>query len=685
MHDRPHPSPGVRLRPRAVPAALVLAGVACFSLAVLIDLRTTPEQRETVYAGPGWVTALIGVCILVPAAVVLSARPRHRVGLVLAAFGAVWVLDGVAESWSAYAFAHDLPGADLAFWFVARFGSVLLLGPTLLLVLYPTGRLMTGRWRTVSIVAVVAACVQPILLLIASDPVLFEGRTNPGLRSDFLALPLPDRLVEIGLGLGLVVSLGTWVAALAVVWSRHRRADEHERRQLRWLLWAGIVMVLTVAVLALVGQGTLSTIVLAVALVVTATSIAVGIVNPDLADIDSLVAGTLTFAGVAGVLVVVDLTLLAAANQLLDNRPDERDVTLVVLVLAVLVYGPLRSLLAGGVRRLLFGRRGDRYGVVSSFAARLEQIDDVESQLPALTAAVASTFKVAFVRVEVVAPDGGTLSSTHGEPRGEQQELDIAYGGERIGRLVLPVRGLRSQLTRRDQELLVDLVRQAAIALRSGLLARQVQESRERLVLAREDDRRRIRRDLHDGLGPVLSGVAMRLDAARLATAADPDKARDLIATSRTDISGALADVRRLVHDLRPPALDDLGLLVALEQQADRLQGGTDFEILAEGTDNLPAAVEVAAYRIVSEALTNVARHAGAARCSVRLVGGDRALEIWVRDDGRGIPSDVVSGVGLRSLRERAEELGGQCEVTCPGDGGTMVWAWLPYGREERA
>ena len=260
------------------------------------------------------------------------------------------------------------------------------------------------------------------------------------------------------------------------------------------------------------------------------------------------------------------------------------------------------------------------------------------------------------------------------------QELDIAYRGDHVGRLVLPVVGVRSMLSRRDQGLLVDLVRQAAIAIRASLLASEVQESRERLVLGREDDRRRIRRDLHDGLGPALGGVALRLQAADNAVETDPARARELVTLARTEVREALDDVRRLVHDLRPPALDDLGLVAAVRQQAERIRPEVAVEVVADELTGLPAGVEVAAYRIVSEALANVVKHAAADHAEVRLVLTGTALDVEVRDDGRGIGPDVTAGVGLHSLRERAEELGGHCEVTCPPEGGTVVRARLPLG-----
>jgi signal transduction histidine kinase len=173
--------------------------------------------------------------------------------------------------------------------------------------------------------------------------------------------------------------------------------------------------------------------------------------------------------------------------------------------------------------------------------------------------------------------------------------------------------------------------------------------------------------------------VVLRIDTARNLAAARPDDADRLLRQARDDVAAALADVRRLVHDLRPPALDDLGLAGAVRQQAERLlPSPVTATVEAGDLADLPAAVEVAAYRIASEALANVARHAAASRVRVGLdrAGGD--LVVTVADDGVGIAPDRAAGVGLVSLRERAAELGGHCTVSCPPGGGTQVRAVLP-------
>jgi signal transduction histidine kinase len=221
-------------------------------------------------------------------------------------------------------------------------------------------------------------------------------------------------------------------------------------------------------------------------------------------------------------------------------------------------------------------------------------------------------------------------------------------------------------------------VRQAAAAARAARLADELQHSREQLVTAVADERRRLRRDLHDGLGPTLAAVASRIDTARITARRDPAAADEVLVAARADVTGMLAEVRRLVHGLRPPALDEVGLVGAVRQQASAVGPGLEVDVEATGDlTALPAAVEVAAYRIVAEALTNVERHAGARHAHVRLHRDASEVVVEVTDDGTGIAAGTPAGVGLVSLRERAEELGGRCEVL-DAHPGTRVRARLP-------
>jgi signal transduction histidine kinase len=292
--------------------------------------------------------------------------------------------------------------------------------------------------------------------------------------------------------------------------------------------------------------------------------------------------------------------------------------------------------------------------------------------------------------------EGYRTAAAYGSPGAEPEALPLVYQREEIGRLVIAPRAPGERLSEADRRLLEDLARQTEVAVHAVRLTSDLQSSRERLVSTREEERRRLRRDLHDGLGPTLASFALKLDAARKLVRSKPEDTEALLSRLKDQTQETVSDVRRLVYGLRPPALDDLGLVGAIRQQAEShsfvahegFSGDTRgedepvfFSIEApEDWPSLPAAVEVAAYRIIQEALTNVARHAHATSCHVR-ISVDRArsvLELVVTDDGVGMPEGRRAGVGLSSMRERAEELGGTCDVNPNPDGGTRVLARLP-------
>jgi signal transduction histidine kinase len=255
----------------------------------------------------------------------------------------------------------------------------------------------------------------------------------------------------------------------------------------------------------------------------------------------------------------------------------------------------------------------------------------------------------------------------------------LAYQGETIGQLILAPRAPGEPFSPADQRLLDDLARQAGVAVHAVRLTSDLQRARERLVAAREEERRRLRRDLHDGLGPQLASQTLLIDTAMRRLPDDVDGAIELLQRLKSQSQGAIADIRRLVYALRPPALDDLGLVEALrEQTMQYTQSGVQIIVSTTGSlPPLPAAVEVAAYRIVQEALTNVIRHAHAQVCTIEIAPGQE-LVVTVADDGRGLPADRRMGVGLSSMQERAAELGGRLAIEPRNGGGTQVRAWLP-------
>src|SRR5215203_4598899 len=349
-----------------------------------------------------------------------------------------------------------------------------------------------------------------------------------------------------------------------------------------------------------------------------------------------------------------------------------------------MLFQPLRERLQRGVNRLMHGERDEPYAVVSRLGQRLEATLSPEAVLDTITQTVREALKLSYVAValEKAGDAPAEVAASAGKPVDEPLRLPLAYQNEPVGELLIGSRSPGEGFSAADRRLLDALARQAGIAAHAVRLTADLQRSRERLVTAREEERRRLRRDLHDGLGPTLASMTLQTEAARDLFAADPARADALLADLTQQLQAATADIRRLVYALRPPALDDLGLLGALRAQTARHgPGPTCIAVVApDGLPPLPAAVEAAAYRIAQEALTNVLRHAEARTCEIELRYDERTavLMVDVTDDGRGLAPDAHAGVGLTSMRERAEELGGRLAVEAGAAGGTSVRAMLP-------
>lgn len=416
--------------------------------------------------------------------------------------------------------------------------------------------------------------------------------------------------------------------------------------------------------------------------------LAIGILRDRLFDIDVVVNRTLVYGTLtAGILAAyVGATMIGSAA----GPEHGYGITLLATGVAALVALPMRDVLQRRVNRLMYGQRDEPWRAMARLGARLEWAADPDLAFPAIAETVAEALRLPYVAVEVV-DEGGLMQAVarHGTAAGLTEQMPLVHGAEPVGRLVLGVRSGERGFRADEVALLRDLARQAGAAIHALRLRADLARSRERLVVAREEERRRLRRDLHDGLGPSLAAIGMRAEAAAAVLDDDLEAGRRQLEALGEEIRTALADVRRLVDGLRPPALDELGLMGAIDQQAARLDGGADRE---RGTTairvecapallpSLPAAVEVAAYRIAVEAMTNAVRHAGARLCRVRLEAAAQ-LTIEVTDDGGGLPAPERPGTGLESMRERAAELGGEVTIERRPEGGTRVIARLPLQR----
>ncbi|GAA2734787.1 hypothetical protein GCM10010439_57960 [Actinocorallia aurantiaca] len=676
---------------RAAALLLALCGVALTAASVRLSQITpdgpVPYPLDWTY----WGSAGAGLALLLPGALLAFRLPRHWLAWLLTLCGTSSLLASFGAVYAPYSLlAHDgaLPLTGLFVFTGSRFGPVIHFAIPALLVLFPTGRPPAGRWRIPALVSLVCMSVAILYILLVPWRVYSQGEPpTPQLARFTLDLWQPRWLEELWITTGssafMVGAVFSLVCATAVFAGRFRGAGAELRAQLRWMLFAGLFtvvtmlgsMVLQVALGYAEGTiGWLTEVSLIVENAVLSAAVIVAVTRYRLYDIDRLISGTLLYGALAAAVVAVDLTVFVAVNALVEDRLAGVVAAGVVAVL----YSPLRVRLQRLVDRVLKGR-ADPYDVVSVLARRLEESPGPDELLQETARGVASVFRSPYVRVELDRPDGTTVIVEEGAAREDVVLLPFAYRDVPIGRLALvPRRGSRS--SELDQRLLADVVRQAAAAARATALTEELQRSREQLVTGVAEERRRLRRDLHDGLGPALAAAGLKIQAARNLAPRDASAAdRTLVEVSR-DLSTVLADVRRLVHDLRPPALDQFGLLGAVEQQASKFGGGRlSVRVSAEGDlSELPAAVEVAVFRIVSEALNNVVRHAEASRCTVRLEAGEGSVRLEVGDDGLGVPPGALVGVGLVAMRERAEELGGYCSIGPGEGGGTVVEALIP-------
>jgi signal transduction histidine kinase len=602
--------------------------------------------------------AYLGAAVAIAVGVlVLLRKPRHPVGWLLVAHGlffATLAANGQSSTHAGLIVDQLTQGA----W------VFLFLFLVLIAYLLPDGRLASRFWRRW--VGIGLAGVVLFVVGAAGDAQGFAA-SHHGAR-----LPVPW-LSETASGVigatGLVLVVLLFFGSIVAVRRRLQRAQGDERLQLLWLVWGA----LTVPVALLIGwvnhfvlsDGPLFTWAMGFVAVALPVTISVAILRHGLFDIRLVLSRTLTYLSLVTLIVAAYALLLFLTGRLFGDRT--LGGLLAVGFVAIAVH-PAHFWLRRRSEQWVYGFRSDPRVAIRLMGDRAEAADP-DGLIAAVTDAVAVALNVDRVWVEL-----------SGQGPEDAVRIPMAHRGEQVGFLAVELPPGRD-FAAPDMTLLTDLARYAAILVRSEQLNDDLRDSRSRIISGREEERRRLRRDLHDGVGPSLAAIVLKLNAAQSRT--DPTQRDSLIAETRDEVKQTIAEVRRLVDDLRPPAIDEVGLLGAIRQRADALSGAVRFEVtgsqqLSGRQAQLPAAVEVAAFRIASEAMTNVVRHARATRCLVRveLNGG---FQLTVSDNGCGSDRTTTArGVGWASMRERAAELGGSCTITSQSRGGLTVRAVLP-------
>jgi signal transduction histidine kinase len=608
--------------------------------------------------------------------VVAARRPELSLGWLMLLVGVSNALTVAADTWARVVLVSEpgsLPGGEWAYWLSTwTWVPGYAIPATLLLLLFPTGSAPTGRWRP--LVWATAVVVVAATLAWALTP--YEDQDVPP-PAEFGDLSSPVSLEGAGVLLAVTLPLFVVCALLCLLslLVRWRTATATERDQLRW------VMVAAVVVIALLGVAlALDTYVpglVAVAMLLLPAAIAVAILRTGLWQLDVLLNRSLVYAGLTLVILGLYAAVVAVAGRALGTLTVDQKVAAVVL--AAVAAQPLRDVLQRGVNRMLYGERDDPGAAVRRLADTLDDSSRGTDVLPAVVETVARTLRLPYVAIDTP----GRPTVEYGTEAGSQVQVPLLYQGRHVGMLRASARAGETRIGSRELTLLADLSRHAAVASHAAALQEDLQRSREHLVVSREEERRRLRHDLHDDMGPALAATAMKLEAARDLVIAEPQRAIGLLDGAAETLRATVAGVRRIVDDLRPPSLDGLGLVGAFQEKLDQFDDArVELRLVVEPQvaelAGLPAAVDVAAYRIASEALTNALRHGVPTAVEVRLATHDRQLVVTVADDGAGLEPDVSAGIGFESMHTRAAEIGGTCTLTSRAGAGTTVVARLP-------
>ncbi|MBZ3906142.1 sensor histidine kinase [Streptomyces griseiscabiei] len=610
---------------------------------------------------------LLGVAIFswaVTGAVVASLRPRNALGwmfLVLGAVGAWQVGLAAYGGYGMFVTDADWPGAPMAVAVASGAHYLVVFSlPTIVMGLYPRGRPERG-WLWWPVGAAAAAIV--VLTVCAPfDSSAYDdivpGGTPPVAFSPSVSGVVNGTCLAV-IGLCSVVVTGHTLARLI-------RSRPPERQQLAWMV-AVLILLLTL-------QFVLGPAARACLIGLVPVAVAIGILRYRMLGVEAIMRRGLVYGTLTMVVIVVYLLATTVLGALWSRGPLPGVLAAAVVAIA---FTPARERLQRAVDWWIYGARRDPLRALSGLGDRMADVED-KDLLPVALGAVREA--VRSPAVAVADPDGNVLA-TVGRVPPEGHTLQLRLAGRTLGTMAVADRTPGEPYGPDDKRLLTALGHQIAVVVRARRLTDDVAAERDRVVDATRVERDRLRRDLHDGLGPSLAGIGLGLQAATDSLSkGETASAADLVERTRDEVSGAVAEIRRIIDGLRPAALDRHGLAEAIRRHALSLAPSVAIEVRTSMLPALDPDVENAAYRIIGEALTNVARHACAQRAEVVVSAEGRTLHITVRDDGAGIPSGSSAGVGVASMHRRAQAVGGRL-VMAPAEYGTVVTATLPLER----
>jgi signal transduction histidine kinase len=705
------------MEPSKWPRVLAIGGLVIILITFLADVplqfalaNTAPLTNAESYGGSGGgafpnVLFALSMLLLAPlAALIVVRQPRNPVGWLL--FGAI-VCVGVTSligDYGAYAIqiSHGtLPGGVFAVGITAYswlpFVAMLLVLP---LQVFPDGHLLSPRWRWlmwVSSAAVILGTVGntfgPDSGQLSSFPQLRTGLLSTAFGASRFALPF----------LGICGLLGLVSLVL-----RYRRSSSEIRHQIRWLLFAGLLYVIPFTVFIVVLETTQVSLtplagISVIGLVAVPFAMAIAVLRYRLYDIDIIISRSLVYGSLAVLISAVYVGIAVGIGALIGGG-GKPNLWLSILATAIVAVGfaPVRERLQRIANRLVYGRRATPYEVLAAFSERVSETYGVDEVMPRMARLLAEgtgaqraevwlraerTLRVAASwPPDAPKPDPVPLSGAAlPDIPGIDLIVPVRHQEDLLGALSISKRGGES-VSPVDRNLLVHLADQAGLMLKNAGLTADLQArlvelraSRQRLVAAQDEERRRIERNLHDGAQQHLVALKVKLGLTAMLLAKDPAQARASIGELKADADDALETLRDLARGIYPPLLADRGLATALESQARKATLPVDVK--ADHIGRYPQEIEAGVYFCVLEALQNVQKYAEATRATVTLGQSDGTLTVSVSDDGRGFDTATTRrGSGLINMADRIDALGGELAVqSAPGEG-THLRVALPAG-----
>jgi signal transduction histidine kinase len=635
-------------------------------------------------------------------ALIAARRPANPIGWLFVSGGVLGGAGFVSNEFANYSLHHEVavPGSESARWISEWLWFPSLLIFAFLLLLFPGGRLPSPRWR-------------PLVWIVAGGTAFaliggWLSPTAPAAFDDPITIwPLPG---AFGAFAGTVSSVGALLTMLSVLLStsapivRYRTATTEIRQQLKWFaaaagLW-GMILIVFFAVMGTAPSYAYPVSILWVisaAMIPVATGIA--ILRHRLYDIDVVINKAVVFTALAAFITAVYLGIVVGVGAAVGARGNFALSILATAIIAV-AFQPARERARHLANRLVYGKRATPYETLSEFAERMSETFATEEILPRMARILGegTGARRAEVWLRVGTEIRGAASWPEEQPDvksiplrdGELPEIGgfdrvvaVRHLGELLGALAVS-KPPTEPLTPAEDELISDFASQAGLVLRnvrltSELRARleELQSSRQRLVTAQDEERRRLERNLHDGAQQQLVSLAIKLRMARSISEKDSAKADQILAEVESEAADALENLRDLARGIYPPLLADQGLVAALSAQARKAP--LPVEIVSDGVGRYPQEIEAAVYFCCLEALQNVAKYSRASRAVVHLEGGQGSLSFSVEDDGAGFdPATTARGTGLQNMADRVEALGGQIEIASRPGEGTRVIATIP-------